>query len=444
MQNLKLLMSAYACEPDKGSEPGIGWRWALETAALGHDVWIITRANNEAGIVRGMARLEAARHEDARAGITRPGLSSRLHFIYFDLPPWARWWKRGGRGVHLYYLLWQWGAHLRALELHATQHFDAVQHITFGVLRHPSFMGRLGIPFIAGPLGGGEQAPVALRKYYSTAGKIRDRLRDVANVLARFDPWLRQMYQQASLILMKTPQSLNWLPTEYRHKARCLLEIGVDPRPAPPEPLKAKPRHHQTLHVLYVGRFDFFKGMDLGLRAIAEVHARSIPVRLTMIGQGPARKRWQQLTAQLQLADRVTWVPWMKQPDLLQAYHSFDVLLFPSMHDSSGNVLLESMASGLPVVCMDLGGPAEIIDASCGRSVAIAGLDADQAVQALADALAELASDPALRLELRAGALQRAGDFSWRQVVGQVWGDRGYGQQAIGNPAKERDVYVSA
>src|SRR5437764_1125865 len=127
MQSLKILMSAYACEPDRGSEPGVGWRWVLETAALGHEVWVITRASNAANIDRGLA-LE---RNNARNKL------SNLHFSYFDLPLWARWWKRGNFGVHLYYVLWQWGAYRQACALHKAAGFDAVHHITFGVTRHP-------------------------------------------------------------------------------------------------------------------------------------------------------------------------------------------------------------------------------------------------------------------------------------------------------------------
>ncbi len=87
----KVLLSAYACEPGRGSEPEVGWRWAVELAGLGYQVWVLTRANNRAAIERGLA---------SRAPIPS------LHFVYYDLPGWARWWKKGGRGVRLYYVLW--------------------------------------------------------------------------------------------------------------------------------------------------------------------------------------------------------------------------------------------------------------------------------------------------------------------------------------------------
>jgi glycosyltransferase involved in cell wall biosynthesis len=429
MQAIKILMSAYACEPGKGSEPGVGWRWAIETAALNHEVWVITRTNNKAGIT---------------SGISQHGKPKNLHFIYYDLPAWAKWWKRGRRGIHLYYLLWQLGAYQCARKLHAAQQFDAVHHITFGVTRHPSFMGRLGIPFIVGPLGGGERAPVSLRKYYSLAGRFKDTVRDIVNTVSKFDPWVRQMYTQASAILLKTPQSLDWLPAKYQHKASCMLEIGVDQRDILITEKCALTSRQQALHVLYVGRFIYWKGMDLGLRAIAKTRAAGIPVRITMIGQGPAQKDWQQLISQLKLADSVTWVPWMKQQDLLATYQTFDVLLFPSMHDSSGNVALEAMASGLPVVCLDLGGPAQIVNDSCGRVVPVKALNADQVIEGLSTALTEIAKNPAISNNLRTGALARVRTFSWQNVVGQIWGQHGIGYQMATKSAAVDSDYVSA
>jgi len=75
-------MSAYACEPGKGSEPGVGWNWAREMSRW-HDVWMLTRANNRPTI----------------EGALQQGESAGLHCLYFDLPRWARFWKKGARGI---------------------------------------------------------------------------------------------------------------------------------------------------------------------------------------------------------------------------------------------------------------------------------------------------------------------------------------------------------
>src|ERR1700692_1761816 len=111
----RILLSAYACEPGKGSEPEVGWMWATGLHAAGHEVWVITREANRAAI-------EGESRGQGRAG---------LHFVYYDLPPAARMWKRGGRGVHWYYALWQWGAYRTARRLMKRVRFDCVQHVTF-------------------------------------------------------------------------------------------------------------------------------------------------------------------------------------------------------------------------------------------------------------------------------------------------------------------------
>ncbi len=427
MESLKLLVSAYACEPGKGSEPGVGWRWALESARLGHEVWVITRENNRPGIAAGLAAAGPA--------------ASRMNFVHYDLPPALRSWKRGARGVHLYYLLWQWGAWRVARRLHAEHKFDAVQHLTFGVIRQPSFMGRLGIPFVLGPVGGGERAPLALRRHFPWRGWLRDALRDLVNLSVRFDPFVRGMMAQATLILVKTPETLAWLPARHRAKAQTMLEIGIDARPDAEAAIRPPA---DGLRLLYVGRFLDLKGMEFGLRALAALQARGQPASLTLIGSGPEAQHWRQLAEELGVAGSVTWVSWMKHDELLAAYAAYDAFVFPSLRDSSGNVVLEAMACGLPVVCLDLGGPAQMVDASCGRVVAASGCSEAEVVAGLAEALAELAADAQLVERLRAGARARAGQFAWRRVVARVWGEGGLGYASVVGNDGRRFAYGHA
>ena len=98
-ERLKVLISAYACEPGKGSEPADGWNWSLQMRQY-HDVWVLTRQNNRDPI--------------ERAGAEGAG----IHWVYLDLPRWLRFWKRGGRRVVLYYYLWQIAAYFRGRRLH--------------------------------------------------------------------------------------------------------------------------------------------------------------------------------------------------------------------------------------------------------------------------------------------------------------------------------------
>jgi glycosyltransferase involved in cell wall biosynthesis len=171
--------------------------------------------------------------------------------------------------------------------------------------------------------------------------------------------------------------------------------------------------------------------MDLGLRAIAQLRARGIEASLTMIGRGPDEKRWRALAVELGIDDAITWVPWIEQGELMALYASFDALLFPSLHDSSGNVVLEALAQGLPVVCLDLGGPAEMVNEQCGIVVSTQDRTVEQVVESLTNSLYSFARQPAWRTVLRAGARQRVEAFAWHTVVGRVWANDGVGSALV-------------
>ena len=157
-KRLRVLMSAYSCEPGGGSEDGVGWMWA-SLAARDHDVWVLTRENNGPAI-------EAALAAD-------PELS--LHPVYVDLPPWARFWKKGLRGHRTYYMLWQALARRRAEALVDAQDFDVVHHITWASDSMPaSVVGVGGLPSVWGPVGGSQAMPRSLYRWLSPKDKASE------------------------------------------------------------------------------------------------------------------------------------------------------------------------------------------------------------------------------------------------------------------------------
>jgi len=119
--------------------------------------------------------------------------------------------------------------------------------------------------------------------------------------------------------------------------------------------------------------------------------------------------------------DAITWVPWLEQAVVMRTYPRHDAFLFPSLHDSSGNAVLEALSQGLPVVCLDAGGPAVLVDSSCGIQVRPG--EPDALVQDLADALCELAEDPVRLRSMGEAAVRRARDnFSWERQAARMAG----------------------
>ncbi len=405
---MKVLLSAYACEPDKGSEPGIGWNWALEIARLGHEVWVLTRSNNREVIETRLAQSPAIKN---------------LNFLYYDLPLWARWWKKRSGGVYLYYFLWQWGAYHLAKKIHKVKGFDRVHHITFGSFRQPSFMGNLGIPFIFGPVAGGESAPWRLRMGYGWRGWVMDGVRDMGNFLIRLDPFVRRTFKQAEKIYVTTEQTLSLLPVKYRKKSAVQLAIGLHSGELAPssEPGAPDPGTRARFRILYVGRVLYWKGMHLGLRALACLLKERPDAQLTIVGSGPGEKRWRTIADQSGVGERIDWIPWLNRRELSALYSVHDVFLYPSLHDSGGMVVLEAMAHGMPVVCLDLGGPRQMVDDTCGFKVKTDDLNEEGVIQALADRMLQLADNLALGRRLSTGATRRVKKFSWSAPVAREY-----------------------
>ncbi len=396
----RILLSAYACEPGKGSEPEVGWLWATELADAGHDVWVITRAANRHAIEMELGR----------------GQRPRLHFAYYDLPRWARKWKRRARGVHLYYALWQWGAYYTAKRLIKETRIDCVHHVTFVSMRAPSFMGLLGLPFFLGPVSGGESVPGRLRLDMTRAAKWRESVREIANSAIHADPIMRFSFRRAERIFLATPESLRLVPAAYREKCTVQLGIGLSREYLGWTRQKALPPGTE-LRLLYVGRLLEWKGLDLAIQALRRLRDRGVPARFTIVGDGPAQGMLTRLAAELGVAEYMRWVPWMPHDQLHEHYYQHDVMLFPSLRDSGGMVVLEALAHGLPVVCVDCGGPAVIVNQRCGRVVQTSGRSKNEVIGAMSDALFELSRDHVLLKKLGAGARARAWEFDFHEVA---------------------------
>jgi glycosyltransferase involved in cell wall biosynthesis len=402
---LKILLSAFACEPNRGSEFAVGWNWALSLVRAGHDVVVLTTGEARPAIERSVQQME---------------LGPTLRCEYFDVPKPFRWQSRGP--LHLHAALWQRLAVRFAKELHQREQFDRVHHVTYAGLRIPSFMGQLGIPFVFGPVGGGERAPWRLRWGYSLPGLIHDAVRDAANSMIRFTPFMADTFARAERIYVTSGETLRLLPPEFRGKAQVELAIGADEPEATIDCiLPPRTKQNDCFRVLYAGRFVDYKGMHLGLPAFARLVKAFPNARLTMAGEGPMKARWQKLTEDLGIAANVDWLPWQTHDAMAKLYAEHDVLLFAAMHDTGGMVVLEAMDHGLPVVCLKLGGPATLVDASCGYAVDTVGKSATQVITEMGDALISLAHESA-HISFAEGARLRCRAFSWREKVIRVHG----------------------
>jgi glycosyltransferase involved in cell wall biosynthesis len=397
---MRVLLSAYACEPHKGSEQEVGWQRAVHMLDYADEVWVLTRANS-----RELIEAEPI------------SLHPRLHFLYYDLPRWATRLKKHRGFLPPYVMLWQRGAYRVACAQHALTAFDAVFHVTFAGMIHGSRMGRLGIPFVIGPIAGGERAPLALRRRLPVRFRLRELLRDASIFLQRYNPLTYSSLVAATSIYASTPESLSLIPAGLRGKAEVLLSIGTaaSERDAAPRKLPANP------HFIFAGRLLYWKGIHLAIRALAHAR-RDLPLAtLSLYGSGPDEAWLRQVARDAGLSEHVRFMGSASHQELLNSFGSHTALIFPTLHDSGGLAALESLARGLPVICLDLGGPGVVVDDTCGCAISTAHRDEAEIVDALAGAMVAIATRTHEEMEtLSQGALRRAAEFSWDNLTARV------------------------
>ena len=335
---MRILAFAYACEPGEGSEPGAGWAWARMLAGMG-ETWVITRANNKASIESVLPHTPEQRN---------------LHFIYVDLPAWARFWKKGRRGIYAYYVLWQFAALRRARELCISNDLDLVWHLTLTTVWIGSVGGSVGPPFVYGPIGGGVRVPTGSSSVLGMRGTLSEAIRTTVSTAARhLNPLARRAWRGASIILVQNDETRNWLPRTSHPKIEVMPNVVLTEIP----PTRERSRATSAHTALFAGRLLPWKGAALAIEAMHWLPDWD----LLIAGDGSDRRRLERLVDRMDLAQRVTFLGAVPRPEILRLMREeADVFLFPSLREEAGWVVSEAVSSGVPAVCLDRGGPREL------------------------------------------------------------------------------------
>ena len=388
---LRVLLSAYACEPHKGSEPEVGWQWALQMARF-HDVTVLTQSKNQPVIERALE--------------TFPGDRPRPRFVYHALPRWMFRLRDNAWGFRTYYFLWQRSARKIIERLHRKRPFDLMHHVTFAGFRYPTVIWGHGAPCIWGPVGGIESIPWPLLPWRHPASLIHEATRNIHNHLytMRFNS-LPGRARRSALILATT-REMQLALARLGFAAEVMPTIGLNTGQMPYQPRRAS---QGPLKLLYVGNLLALKGIDLSLEAFA---ASGADTTFTLIGTGSYLEAAKRLTAKLGLRNRVEFLGRLPREDVLKIYPDYDVFVFPSLHDTGGYAVIEAMFNELPVVCLDCGGPAVAVQLGCGVKVPLG--PRAHVISGLATALRSYAQDrPALLEHGRAAREAVLRHYDW-------------------------------
>ena len=401
---MKLLLLAYECSPYRGSEWSVGWGRVLGAAKVAETHVVTSKANYSA--------LERARTE---------GLLPHNVHVYTPAPDATllRLEEKPVLFAYNYRAYHQWQILARTLieALHRRECFDLVHQVNVCTFREPGYGYTLGIPFLWGPVGGTQNTPLTFLPTFSPVEAVKEGLRGVANRWALRKTRVRTAARHSALLLAANSTNERDFADVFKAPPTRLLETGLhevhEPDRARFERRLAEQQSGRSaapLQLLWSGELQTRKALPVLLHALKLLPAE-IKWALDVLGDGPMRDRWVGQTQRLGLADRVRFLGRLPFQEATQRMHSADLFCFSSLRDTSGNVVLEALAAGVPVVCFDHQGGRDMVNASCGLKIEVH--SPKRAYREWAEAIALLAQDAELLLRLSHGATEQARQFLW-------------------------------
>lgn len=396
----RILMLAFNCNPNFGSEEAEGWNRAMECAKH-FDTWVITHGNDNARQIR----------EFLHANGEIPG----LHFEFVDLlageerlliTPWFQW---------LIFKRWHRGALRAARRLHAALDFDLVHQVTGIAYREPGYLWKLGIPFVWGPIGGTENFPWRFLFEGGFRGAASEAARNVVNIAQmRLSRRVSQTAHRAKALLFANSTGRNQFRRALGVSGQLMLDAGIKgvAQSQPKVAVEGAP-----LKILWSGVFLPRKALSLLLKALAQLPT-DVSFELRVLGEGRMERRWKRLADRLGIDSHVEWMGWLPYKEALEQYEWADVFAFTSLRDTLGNVVVEAMANRLPVICLDHQGVHDLVTEQCGIKVPVT--NPRRVVTGLGDAVARLVREPSMRAAMSDASIERARDFLWQRLGAQM------------------------
>ncbi len=409
---MKVLLMSYECSPYRGSEWAVGWGRLLQAARVA-DTHIITSRSN-------FAALQKARGEGL--------LPMNVHF-YTPAPDEKLKTMEAKPGLFAYnyvaYHHWQKLALDLARKLHDAQRFDLVHQVNVCTFREPGYTWQLGIPYLWGPVGGSQNFPTKFLPILPPVEAFKEGMRGLSNWLSlRCKSRVRQAAKRAVKVIAANSTNLRDYQHVFKRDVELLLETGLH-RVDDPDRTRFRGRveAHQrgaelpALNILWSGEFQTRKALPILLRALAMLRDE-VRFTLRILGDGPMRARWSAEAKRLGLAHNIPnganameFLGRLPFAEAVAEMTSADLFCFTSLRDTSGNVVLEALAAGVPVVCFDHQGAGDMV--SDGSGVKIKVTSPKRAIADWADAIRTLAGDPQRLLKLSEGGTVQARKFLW-------------------------------
>lgn len=393
-KRINVLIVAYACEPNKTSEPGVGWNFSQEVSAFSN-LTVLTRLNNKNDIEKANPR--------------------HISFIYYDLPAIFLYLKkRIPLGTQLYFFLWQFGAYFKLSRYFKSNPIDLLHHLNFSIRWNPPPFFLVNKPIVWGPIGGADFIPFHFLKKMSVRAFFNESLYFFINFLSKLSSYFYSKNLKA--IVLRTNSSLKLFKKE---KFRSVSVISETASKEIEHISFEKKSLNGELYAVCIGRLNYWKGFFMAVKGFHLFLESGGKGKLEIYGEGSEQKKITEYIDKNSLNDNIIIKGFVSNNIIKEVLLKANVLLHPSFREGGSWSIMEAMSYGLPVVCLDTSGPKDMVTEDCGILISLT--SNDSVVQDIGNSLIRLLNDNEYYYTLSINAHNRIKkQYTWKKRGQQI------------------------
>ncbi|MDN3584446.1 glycosyltransferase family 4 protein [Mucilaginibacter flavus] len=397
----RILISAYAISPVKGSEYGAAWNTVINLATQ-HELWVLY----------GMSDSYMGDTQTMRAFVDATPLKS-VHFVEVK-PGWLAkgitLLDKAGLGWFFYfaYYLWQKNALKAAREICKTVDIDVVHQLGPIGFREPGFLAQLQKPLVWGPIGGMNKIDKRLLINKPWLTRFKFMLKNYINHLQlNYSGRIARAFEQADVCIAATSSGQQTISEKFGVESYYLSEQGVITVPFLDE-LKFK-YIKQCVQLVWCGNLIERKNLDMCLDVLSGLQQANW--KLHILGSGPNEQKLKQKAANLNLQDKITWHGHIPRAEAIGIISASHLHIITSIAEDNPAVIFEALTYGVPTLTIDHCGMGDVISDKSGIKIKNDGYTV--MVDKMRAALVAVLNNPSVLNGLAQTTVQEASKHNW-------------------------------
>lgn len=398
MNKEKIFVSAFACDPTIGSEPGVGWHWVLELSKY-YELWVLTVANDHGSI-----------EEKVKEYFETHKLKCNIHFIYYDLLKPFLLMKKNIMSMRIYYILWQYCSN-KIVQLTMERNNIKIFHLlTYGNMLWPISKYGQDMFFIWGPTGGMDVIESEYSKHYSLRSRMFEFIRRFIVNRQVNSQVFKNKCNHADLILCKANSSYKIIDEENRKKAFLFTDVAMDSFESNYSSYVSKKQ--DGLLFFAAGHMDAWRGFDFLIEVFVSLHCKYPNNQLIIVGKGTELRYLQNKIRKLNADSYIKLPGEVSMEEYQNLMRNADVVINSCLKEGAVTNAFDCMRWGKPFICVETGGYTRNFD-NDSAIILPRNVDRETMIHNLSNAIEKMIN-PETRQKYAKNICKRGELFTWK------------------------------